>query len=235
MKLCFSLVYRCRTSLLCLLLLSPVVLPAQQILSREGVAYNGNDHRHAFRIVNITSRETAGRFGQDSEYSFNGTTFARQGWRRISGYYIGEYRFTNHKTGREESIALKDNQVLISFRRSDREDVVRNTIPLSENMVHDVGIIIYILENWDTLLQTEKDISVVVPSRQTQYTFVLEWLYTRNGKTVFAMEPANFLLRQFIPTFTFTFATPTRKLLQMEGWSHVSLTEEIQTVRINYR
>lgn len=104
------------------------------------------------------------------------------------------------------------------------------------NAIHGQGFHNYVLNHFDELTNSKKNITIVVPNRNDFYRFVIK-KNSQDDKTIqFIIYPNSFLLKQLISPIELTYSINEKKLLRFYGLSNIEDEKgNSQVVEIKYQ
>lgn len=192
--------------------------PSGQFLYREhhDVTESGGAPVRALTVYYDRSGREIGRLSSD----FRGSPYAPT------------YRFTDRRTGKQESVAVTAGRVQVAYQGEQKTLEVAG----NETLVVGQGLHHYVRKNLARLAKESVTVRFAVPSRLDTYAFRIRPLPSpATGVVRLRIEIDSWLLRQLAPHLEVDYELATRRLLQYRGVSNLEGSDgETQKVVIRY-
>lgn len=140
----------------------------------------------------------------------------------------------------EGAEVLSSNKVKVFKRESFDEKLEETILTIDGDYVIDGGLTFYFQQNWQKLLKGERlEFYFVTPNRLDYYSFRVykKDIHEINGRKGMRLilEPASFILRQFVDPILITYELESKEILLYEGISNVyDENGNIYNVKIDY-
>jgi hypothetical protein len=146
--------------------------------------------------------------------------------------YAPAYRFTDVRTGKQESVAVSGGRLDIAYRGEQKT----LPVPGDQLLVVGQGLHHYARQNLERLARGAVTVRFAVPSRLDTYVFRIRPLAApRPGVVRLRIEIDSWLLRQLAPHLEVDYELATKRLLQYRGVSNLEASDgSTQNVVIRY-
>ncbi len=137
--------------------------------------------------------------------------------------YAPEFDFFNQHTGYREQLQWqKDGQILMRSGRDPALQEIR--LNVSEPIVADAGFNPFIIDHLDTLKEGHVvHFHFLNPARLTWFRFEARILHATAQQLEVEVAPVNRFLRWLVEPITLIYSTESRRLLQYQGLTNISL------------
>jgi len=181
----------------------------------------------------VTQRAGVPRKALTVYYDRSGKEIGRLSSDLAASPYAPTYRFTDERTGKQESAVVSRGSVRLDYRGDEKT----LPIPGGATLVVGQGLHHFARLNLERLARETVTVHFAVPSRLDTYTFRIRPLAApAPGVVRLRIEIDSWLLRQLAPNIEVDYELKTRRLLKYRGVSNLEAADgSTQKVVISYR